>query len=77
MNDIPVQQPNTNKSLANTLGKGFVLLVKCSEQGFILRSDALIGVAYHFGCYKRFSIRNALVVFDDLSLDVIQSQIET
>ncbi len=25
MNDIPVQQPNTNKSLANSFGKGFVL----------------------------------------------------
>ena len=41
-----------------------------------IRSDSLIGIAYHFGSYKRFSIRNALVVFDDLSLDVIQGQID-
>ena len=59
--------------LADSLGKGFVLLVKCSEAGFILCSDTQIGIAYHFGSYKRLSIRNALIVFDDLSLDVVQS----
>ena len=62
--------------LANSFGKGLVLLVECSEQGFILCSYTLIGIAYHFGSYERFSVRNALVVFDDLSLDVIQSQID-
>ena len=40
-----------------------------SEQGFILRSDTLIGIAYHFGSYERFSIRNALIVLNDLSLE--------
>ena len=36
----------------------------------------MIGISYHFGSYKRFSIRNALIVLDDLSLDIIQSQID-
>ena len=29
----------------DTLLETFVILIKCTEQGFILRSDALIGVA--------------------------------
>ena len=57
--------------LANSFGKGFVLLVECSEQDFILRSYTLIGITYYFGSYECFSIRNALIVFDDLSLDII------
>ena len=61
---------------ANTLLETLVVLVKCTEQRFILCSDTLIGIAYHFGSYIGFSIRDALIMLDDLSLDVIQSQID-
>ena len=47
--------------------------VDCTEQCFIFRSDTLIGIAYHFGSNIGFSIQNALIMLDVLSLDVIQS----
>ena len=61
---------------AYTFFEALVVFIKCSEQCFILRSYALLGIAYHFGCYKCLSVRHALIVLDDLSLDVIQSQID-
>ena len=61
---------------ADTLLETIVVFIKCTEQCFILCPDTLIGIASHFGCYKYFSIRNALIVLDELSHDVIQSQID-
>ena len=57
---------------AHPFGKRLVLLVKSSEQCFILRADALIGVAYHFSSNKRLTVGKPLVVLRYLRLDVVK-----
>lgn len=49
-----------------------VLLVKGAEQRFVLRADALVGVAHHFGGHIRITVRNPLVVLGNLRLDVVK-----
>lgn len=53
-----------------------VILVERSEQYLILVAYALIGIAHHFSRYVCLSVGYALIVLDDLRLDVIQSQID-
>ena len=52
-----------------------VLLVECAEYRFILAADALIGVAHHFRRDMRLTVGYALVVLDDLRLDVVKSKV--
>ena len=65
---IGTQSPVYTDTFLETL----VVLVKRTEEGFILRTDALIGVAHHVSRDKRLPVRKTLIVLDDLSLDIIQ-----
>lgn len=58
--------------LAHPFGKRPVLLVKGTEQRLILRADALVGVAHHFGGHIRLAVGNPLVVLGYLRLDVVK-----
>lgn len=61
--------------LTHTLGKGGVLLVESSEQGFVFGAYALIGVSYHFCGNERLTVGKSLVMLGDLSLDVVERKI--
>ena len=57
---------------AHPFGKRLVLLVKGTQQCLILRADALVGIAHHFGRDKRLTVGKPLVVFRYLRLDIIK-----
>ena len=61
---------------SHTFLKRGVVLIKRSEQCLILAADSLIGIAHHFCRNIRLSVRYALVVLDDLRLDVVQSVVD-
>ena len=52
------------------------MLVEGTEQCFILRTDALISIAYHFRRHESLTVGNALVVLDDLRLDVVKGKVD-
>lgn len=52
------------------------VLVECLYQCLILATDTLIGIAYHFSRYKCLPVGNALVVFDDLRLDIVKREVD-
>ena len=62
--------------LADTLLEHLVLTVERFEQCLVLASDSLIGIAHHFRSYKRFTVGQALVMLDDLRLNVVQSEVD-
>lgn len=60
---------------AHPFGERPVLLVKGTEQRLVLRADALIGVAHHFGGHIRLAVGNPLVVLGYLRLDVVKREV--
>ncbi len=52
------------------------ILVKGFDKRFIFAADTLIGIAYHFCRHKRFTVGYALVMLDDVCLNVIQGKID-
>ena len=60
---------------SDTLLEHFIFLVESTEQCFILTAQSLIGIAYHFCRYIRFTVGYTLVMLDDLSLDVVKRKI--
>ena len=50
-------------------------MVEGFEQRFIIAAYALIGVAHHFCRHKRLTVGYALVVLDDLRLDVVKRKV--
>jgi hypothetical protein len=57
---------------AHPFGERLVLLVKGTQQCFVLRADALVGVTYHFSRDKRLTVGKPLVVLRYLRLDVVK-----
>ena len=60
---------------SDTLLEHFIFLVESTEQCFILTAQSLIGIANHFCRYIRFTVGYALVVLDDLRLDVVKRKV--
>ena len=58
--------------LAHPFGERLVLLVKSTQQCFVLRADALIGIAHHLSRDKRLTVGKPLVVLRYLRLDVVK-----
>ena len=50
-------------------------MVEGFEQRLIIAAYALIGVAHHFCRHKRLTVGYALVVLDDLRLDVVKRKV--
>ena len=48
------------------------ILVKSTQQRFVLAAKSLIGVAHHLCRHESLAIRKVLIMLDDLRLDVIQ-----
>ena len=61
---------------ADTFQEVGAILVKSLYQCLILASYPLVGIAHHFSRHVCLSVGYALIVFDDLRLDVIQSLID-
>lgn len=61
---------------SDTLLEHFIFLVESTEQCFILTAQSLIGIAYHFCRYIRFTVGYTLVMLDDLSLDVVKGKVD-
>ena len=57
---------------AHPFGECLVLLIKGTQQCFILRAYTLIGIAYHFCRDKRLTVGKPLVVLRYLRLDVVK-----
>ena len=75
---LPVPLPyrcSPDPVFSDTLLEHFIFLVESTEQCFILTAQSLIGFAYHFCRYIRFTVGYTLVMLDDLSLDVVKHKI--
>ena len=72
----PCQISPLDTVYTHTLLESGVILVKCSEQCLVLIAYALIGIAHHFSRYVCLTVGYALIVLDDLRLDVIQCEVD-
>ena len=61
---------------AHPFGECLVLLIKGTQQCFILRAYTLLGIAYHFCRDKRLTVGKPLVVLRYLRLDVVKGIID-
>lgn len=52
------------------------ILVECLDKCLVFAANTLVGIAYHFSSYKRFTVGYLLVVLDDLHLDVVQCKVD-